>query len=181
MELNNNRDSKSQKRQQILDALPHIRRFAISLSKCQADGDDLLQATVERVLNKDVPENVDMKKWMFRICKNIWIDEIRSRQIRQKAIENQNITIHDRPESEKEIMDKLKLAQVTAAMNKLPDEQRTVLSLIAIEGYSYKDVAEILETPIGTVMSRLARARKNLAAQFSDSDKPFSTSQAFKA
>lgn len=181
MESSKSSDNKGSERQQMLDALPHVRRFAVSLSRCRADGDDLLQATVERVLKKGVPEDVDMRKWMFRICKNVWIDEIRARQVRQRAVEGQDITIHDRPESETEIMDKLKLAQVTEAMNELPDEQRTVLSLVAIEGYSYKDAAEILETPIGTVMSRLARARKNLAAQFSDGSGPFSPAQAFRA
>lgn len=168
-------------RRQMLDALPHVRRFAISLSHSRADGDDLLQSTVERVLKKGVPEDVDMRKWMFRVCKNIWIDEIRARKVRQRAAEGQDITIHNRPESETEIMDKLKLTQVKAAMDNLPDDQRAALSLVAIEGYSYKDTAEILGTPIGTVMSRLARARKNLAIQFSDGGKPFSPSQAFRA
>jgi len=181
MESNKGPDSENSERQQMLAALPHVRRFAISLAGSRADGDDLLQTTVERVLTKGVPEDVDMRKWMFRICKNIWIDEIRARNVRQRAAEGQDITIHDRPEGETEIMDKLKLAQVTAAMDNLPDEQRTVLSLVAIEGYSYKDTAEILETPIGTVMSRLARARKNLAAQFSDGSGPFSPAQAFRA
>jgi len=168
-------------RQDMLDALPHLRRFAISLSGNQADGDDLLQTTVERVLKKGAPKDVDIRKWMFRICKNIWIDEIRSRQVRTRAVESQDITIHDRPESEQEIMDKLKLAQVKTAMKKLPDEQRAVLSLVAIEGYSYKDTAEILDTPIGTVMSRLARARKNLAGQFSEGAGPFTPAQAYRA
>jgi len=176
MESNN-----SKSKQEMLDALPHVRRFAISLSRSRFDGDDLLQSTVERVLKKGVPENVDMRKWMFRVCKNIWIDEIRARKVRRRAAEGQDITIHNRPESEVEIMDKLKLAQVKTAMDNLPDDQRVTLSLVAIEGYSYKDTAEILETPIGTVMSRLARARKNLASQFSDGGKPFSPTQAFRA
>ncbi|PHR62550.1 MAG: RNA polymerase subunit sigma-70 [Robiginitomaculum sp.] len=170
-------------RQQMLAALPHVRRFAISLSRNEADGDDLLQTTVERVLTRATPEGVDMKKWMFRICKNIWIDEIRARQVRSRAADNQDITIHDTANSEDKIMNRLKLAKVQMAMTELPDEQRLVLSLVAIEGLSYKDAASVLGTPIGTVMSRLARARKNLAARFApDPDStPFSTKDAFRA
>ncbi len=173
--------SKDNQRAQILEALPHVRRFSISIAGNQADGDDLLQMTVERVLVKGAPKDVDMKKWMFRVCKNIWIDEIRSRQVRQKASLGQDITIHDRPEGEQEIMDKLKLKKVKSAMNALPDDQRAVLALVAIEGCSYKETSEILDTPIGTVMSRMARARKNLAEQFSEGPHPFTPSQAYRA
>lgn len=168
-------------RQEMLDALPHLRRFAISITGNYADGDDILQTTVERVLKKGVPPGADMKKWMFRICKNVWIDEIRAKKVRMRVVEEQEIPIHDQPESEQEIMNKIKLKQVEKAMTTLPENQRIVLSLVAIEGYSYKDTAEILETPIGTVMSRLARARINLAAQFSDGSGLMSPSQAFKA
>jgi RNA polymerase sigma-70 factor (ECF subfamily) len=170
-------------RQQMLAALPHVRRFAISLSRSEADGDDLLQATVERILTRTTPEGVDMKKWMFRICKNIWIDEIRSRQVRTRAASSQDIKIHDRPDAEDEIMGRLKLAKVCSAMDELPDDQRIVLSLVAIEGLSYKETASVLDAPIGTIMSRLARARKNLAARFSPDpgSEPFTPNDAYRA
>ncbi len=150
----------------MLAVLPNVRRFAISISGNHFDGDDLLQVTVERVLTKGVPDNVDMKKWMFRVCKNIWIDKLRHEKVKQRAAEGQDITIHNRPESEQEIMDKLQLDSVKKAIDKLPDSQKTVLVLVTIEGYSYKETAEILDIPVGTIMSRLARARKALAKQF---------------
>ena len=170
-------------REKLLAALPHVRRFAISLSGNHADGDDLLQATVERVLKKGAPDNVDMKKWMFRICKNIWIDGYRAKKVREKAALGQDITIHDQPDGEAVIMDRLKLKEVTTAMKTIPDDQRIVLSLIAIEGMSYKEAAKMLEIPIGTIMSRLARARQNLSAQLLDSAgrSSSSTSDAFRA
>lgn len=174
---------KNQERREMLEVLPHIQRFAVSLTRNRADADDLLQNTVERVLKKGTPDDVDMKKWMFRVCKNIWIDEIRARKVRERAAESGNITLHDRPEWEAEIMGRLKLKQVKDAMENLPDEQRLVLSLVTIEGFSYKEAAEILETPIGTIMSRLARARRNLANMFTPNPNtsPYSTNDAFKA
>lgn len=166
-----NRDGQT-KRQQILEVLPHIQRFAISLTRNRADADDLLQNTVERVLSKGTPDGVDMKKWMFRVCKNIWIDEIRATRIRETAVKSGNITLHDRPDWETEIMGRLKLKQIREAMEALPEDQRLVISLISIEGYSYKEAADILETPIGTIMSRLARARKNLVQLLASPDNP---------
>ncbi|MCF6219805.1 MAG: sigma-70 family RNA polymerase sigma factor [Robiginitomaculum sp.] len=173
----------NQERKEMLEVLPHIQRFAVSLTRNRADADDLLQNTVERILKKGIPDDADMKRWMFRVCKNIWIDEIRARRVRNNATDSGNITLHDRPEWEREVMGRMKLKQVKDAMENLPDEQRIVLSLITIEGFSYKEAAEILETPIGTIMSRLARARRNLANMFTPdpSTSPYSTNDAFRA
>ncbi|HFB54391.1 MAG TPA: sigma-70 family RNA polymerase sigma factor [Hellea balneolensis] len=173
----------NEERQEMLDVLPHIQRFAVSLTRNRADADDLLQTTVERVLVKGTPDGVNMKKWMFRICKNIWIDEIRSRKVRERAVESGDITLHDRPDWETEIMGRLKLKQVKDAMETLSDDQRLVLSLVAIEGFSYREAADVLELPVGTVMSRLARARRNLADMFApdSGSTPFSSHDAFRA
>lgn len=160
----------AQIQQQIIAQLPSLRRFAISIAGTRYDGDDLLQATVERVLIKGAPIDVDIKKWMFRICKNIWIDEVRARQVRQREAQGQNIDIHDKPDGEARIMDSITLDNVYAAMQKLPDEQRVALSLVAVEGLSYKNAAEVLQVPIGTIMSRIARARKHLADLLSPVD-----------
>ena len=173
----------NQERKDMLEVLPHIQRFAVSLTRNRADAEDLLQNTVERVLKKGTPDGVNMKKWMFRVCKNIWIDEMRARKVRQKAAESGDITLHDRPEWESEIMGRLKLTQVKTAMENLPDEQRIVLSLVSIEGFSYKEASEILDAPIGTIMSRLARARRNLANMFTPDPhrSPPTTHDAFRA
>jgi RNA polymerase sigma-70 factor (ECF subfamily) len=148
---------------QIIALVPMIRRFAYSLTGNQHDADDLLQNTIERILTKGVPENVELNKWMFRVCRNLWIDEYRSRKVRQTAAKSPELTENQIVNEEKQQNDKISLQQVNNAMDVLPHEQRSILSLVAIQGMSYKEVSETLEIPIGTVMSRLSRARISLS------------------
>ncbi|WP_426358096.1 RNA polymerase sigma factor [Pseudocolwellia sp. HL-MZ19] len=148
---------------QIIALVPMIRRFAYSLTGNQHDADDLLQNTIERILTKGVPANVELNKWMFRVCRNLWIDEYRSRKVKQTAAESPELTENQIVNEEKQQNDKISLQQVNNAMDVLPHEQRSILSLVAIQGMSYKEVSETLEIPIGTVMSRLSRARISLS------------------
>lgn len=150
-------------RQQIVSNIARLRRFAFALTGTVHDADDLLQGTVERVLRKGAPRDADLARWMFRVCKNIWIDEIRARRVRAAAVENGKVEVAQPVDGERLVMGRLTLAQVNGSMEQLPDGQRSVLSLVALEGYSYRETAEILEMPIGTVMSRLARARQTLS------------------
>lgn len=145
--------------------MPDLRRFAISVAGNVADGDDLLQSTVERVLSRDVPLQADMKKWGFRICKNLWIDQYRAAKVRHRAADGLKLEYGSQLDGEKIAHAKLRLAKAKNLIMSLPDDQRMVMTLIAIDGYSYKEASDILETPIGTVMSRLSRARKSLSAQ----------------
>lgn len=150
-------------RQDIVEALPRLRRFAYSLTGARHDADDLLQATVERLLERGVPKDASVQKWAFRVCKNIWIDEIRARQVRRNAAESGKIGGETATDGERVVMEKVTFAQVNEAMAKLPDEQRAALSLVALEGLSYAEAAETLGAPIGTIMSRIARARRALS------------------
>ncbi|KMT65904.1 RNA polymerase sigma factor [Catenovulum maritimum] len=143
--------------------VPMIRRFAFSLTGNQHDADDLLQNTVERVLAKGVPEDVDLNKWVFRVCRNLWIDEYRSRKVRQTAAESPELSQYSEVSAEHVMQQKLSLQQINTAMDVLPNDQRSIISLVAIQGMSYKEVAETLSVPLGTVMSRLARARASLS------------------
>lgn len=149
-------------RQKITEVLPRIRRFAYSLTGTKADADDLLQATVLRLLERSVPGNVDLAKWAFRVCKNIWVDELRARNVRTRAATSGNIVDRESYDGQKSVMDKLVLSEINDALNQLPDEQRAVLVLVTVEGYSYADAADVLDTPVGTVMSRISRARATL-------------------
>lgn len=151
-------------RREILRVLPDIRRFAISLTGNTADGDDLLQTTIEKVLVKGVPDKVDVKRWMFRVAKNKRIDDMRAQKVRRDAAQNELLSINDVADSESMLINRLTLASVIKNIQDLPENQRAALYLVAIEGYSYKDVSELLDIPIGTVMSRLARARKALSS-----------------
>jgi RNA polymerase sigma-70 factor (ECF subfamily) len=134
----------------------------MSLTSDPADADDLLQVTVERLLSKGMPADAHVAKWAHRVCRNLWIDEIRSRDVRSRyalaegAVDGVGTTSSNSDES-------VQLDRVSAAMERLPPEQRAALVQVAVEGCSYAEAAALLEVPIGTIMSRVARARKALA------------------
>lgn len=150
----------------MLEALPRVRRFAVSLTGNRHDADDLLQNTVERVLQGKVPAGAEVLRWMFRVCRNLWIDELRSREVRGRAattLAEERDEVCEPASAGESAVDAVYLEQVQAAAATLSGEQRAVLSLVAVEGFSYREAAETLEIPVGTVMSRLARARAALA------------------
>ncbi|MEH6586008.1 MAG: RNA polymerase sigma factor [Halioglobus sp.] len=153
-------------REAIMAELGGLRRYCYSLTGSAADADDLLQITVEKLLQKGMPGDAHPAKWSYRVCKNVWIDELRSRNVRQRypSIADEDDASH----TTEEVADgERELAAVLVALRKLPDEQRLTLTLVTIEGKTYAEAAEILEVPVGTVMSRIARARKNLLQHYS--------------
>ena len=149
----------------MLDALPRVRRFALSLTGNREDADDLLQSTVLRVLGRGLPEGADVLRWMFRVARNLWIDEVRSRRVRLDAAGRSEPEDEATVDGEDAAIAGLQMREIGDAMTSLPEEQRALLSLVAIEGLTYREAAEVLEIPIGTVMSRLARARAGMAAR----------------
>lgn len=150
-------------KQQLRELLPALRRFAISLCGNVADADDLLQSTLERLLRHGVPNDVAIMPWAFKICRNLWLDEHRARKVREKATQQPELQEQALDESADAHANRIAVTEVEAALAQLPDEQRTLIALIAVQGLSYKQAAAILEIPKGTVMSRLARARTKLA------------------
>jgi RNA polymerase sigma factor (sigma-70 family) len=149
-------------KKELTALMPALRRFAYSLTGSPHDADDLLQNTIERVLSRDMPEDVELAKWVFRVCRNIWIDEYRARKIRNNAAQLPELE-EPTVDGENIIYNQITLCEVNTAMDKLPDDQRSILALVAVQGMSYKEVAETLSIPMGTVMSRLARARVALS------------------
>jgi len=148
----------------LVSLLPRLRRFAHALSRSSADADDLTQATVERAIrSRDqwIP-GTRLDSWLYRIMRNLWIDTARSRSRKAKfeaaPEEAANVGADGATEASAE------LARVMAAMQQLPDEQREVVSLILVEGFGYREAAELLELPIGTISSRLVRGRTALLA-----------------
>ena len=154
-------------REALMAELGGLRRFCYSLTGSAADADDLLQATVEKLLHKGMPEDAHPAKWSYRVCKNVWIDEIRSREVRQRYTQSSvdddeaSLSAEEAADGEREI------AAVSRALEQLPEEQRLALTLVAVDGKTYAEAAEILEVPVGTIMSRIARARKNLMKTYS--------------
>lgn len=147
--------------------LPRLRRFARSITFHREDADDLVQVAMERALGRSeqFTEGTRLDSWMFRIVKNAWIDEVRSRVRRDRVFA---------PEEEGELVgdDSAEAHQqrlaVQKAMSLLSEEHRLVVGLVLVDGMSYKDAAEALEIPIGTLTSRLARAREALQKLLSD-------------
>ncbi len=155
-------------REVILADLSPLRRFCLSLTGSQADADDLLQSTVERLLDKGMPADANATKWAYRVCKNLWIDELRSREVRQRDPGLADDHFDTAPSAEESATGQRQMLAVGEALEKLPHDQRLALTLVAVEGKTYAEAAEILEVPMGTIMSRISRARKQLAETIED-------------
>jgi RNA polymerase sigma-70 factor (ECF subfamily) len=150
-------------RAQLAELLPRLRRFARVITRNVADADDLVQVSVEKALVRAEQWRPGSKldSWMFGIMKNTWIDEIRARRRRERvhAPEEAGLGVGDASAAARDIA-----LSVQAAMSRLPEEQRMAIALVLVEGLSYKDAAESLGIPIGTLTSRLARGREALQA-----------------
>ena len=154
----------------LLAGLGGLRKFCFSLTGNAADADDLLQTTVERVLDKGMPEDAHAAKWAYRICKNAWIDELRSREVRGRYPQARSRATGCAPSAEQAASGEREIAAVSEALDKIPPDQRLALTLVAIEGKTYAEAAQILEVPVGTIMSRIARARRNLMETYDPSN-----------
>ncbi|MFU8823652.1 sigma-70 family RNA polymerase sigma factor [Yoonia sp.] len=156
-------------RHDLIALLPRLRRFARGLAGAADQADDLVQASVEKALrNLDgFTTGTRMDAWMFRIIRNTWIDTVRaSRETVDYDAEAANTIIGSDGRTTTEA--RLHLAEVRRAMASLPEDQRAVLMLVCVEGLRYREVAEVLDIPEGTVMSRLSRARLALAEKLKD-------------
>jgi RNA polymerase sigma-70 factor, ECF subfamily len=151
---------------QLIAVLPRLRRFARGLTGAAAEADDLVQAACERALAREhqFQEGTRFDSWMFRIVQTVWIDQLRARDVRKEDGDVAEERLgSDAPV--RRIEARLALSEVRLAVERLPPEQRSVLMLVTVEGLSYKEAAEAAGVPVGTIMSRLARARIALHQQ----------------
>lgn len=149
---------------QLIALLPRLRRYALKLSRSADLADDLVQSACERALRTAAkPGDAPLDAWMFRILRNLHFDRLRHDQARGIAvdIDEQHELAHQDGSAASDA--RLVLDRVRDAIDRLPAEQREVLLLVCMEGLAYRDAAEVLGVPVGTVMSRLARARLKLA------------------
>jgi RNA polymerase sigma-70 factor (ECF subfamily) len=155
-------------RDEIIDTLPRLRRFARSLARDAQDADDLVQIAVERALGAahQIRPDSRVAGWLFGILRNAWIDECRSRRRREPLQGPQELgeRVSD-PASGSDA----ELLCLQDALSRLPQEQRLAVSLVLIEGFSYKEAAQIMNVPIGTLTSRLWRGREALQQTLSQS------------
>ena len=148
---------------QMIDVMPRLRRFVLTLTRSDSDADDLTQATVERAISRisqwDPATRLD--SWLYRIAQNLHLNEMRSRSVRQRGLKAIETTTCGSVEGGAEAASDL--SRMRDRIRALPPEQRQVLLLVAVEGYRYAEAAEIVGVPVGTITSRLARARTALA------------------
>lgn len=155
---------------ELLAILPRLRRFAAGLAGNSADGDDLCQMSIERALvyRQQWNEGTRLDSWMYRILRNIWIDEGRkaSRRMQTFVAEEAGAAVGGDGAQEAAV----ELSHVDRAMQRLPVDQREAVLLVMVEGYAYKEAAEIIGCPVGTLNSRLVRGRDALMAMLGKSD-----------
>lgn len=156
-------------RAELIQLLPRLRSFARSLTGAADQADDLVQTGIEKALRNldSYTPGTRLDAWMFRILRNAWIDTVRAR--RNTAEYDVDLAEAVAGEDGRATTEaRLHLAEVRRAMDQLPEEQRSVLMLVCVEGMRYREVAQALDIPQGTVMSRLSRARLALAERLKD-------------
>ncbi|WP_175721105.1 sigma-70 family RNA polymerase sigma factor [Burkholderia anthina] len=148
----------------LLVWLPHLTRYARALTGDRAWADDLVQDTLERALNRPPRDGGNLRAWLLTLLRHRFIDQLRAR--REIAVDDATAPWQTMAAPDDEVGG-LMLRDVQRALYRLPVEQREVLLLVALEALSYRDAAQVLGVPVGTVMSRLSRAREQMRALLS--------------
>ncbi len=148
---------------QLVELLPRLRRFALVLTRSADAADDLVQGSVARALERreQWEDGTRLDRWVFQIIKSVWLNSLKSARIRQMD----SLDDHADPrglDGASAMEAKLTLDEVRATFAGLPQAQQEALLLVCVEGYSYKEAAELLDLPMGTVVSRIARGRQAL-------------------
>lgn len=158
-------------KREMIALLPRLRRFARTLTRSVPEADDLVQEACLRALSRadqwDPAQPAD--RWLFRITRNIWISEIRKRNVRigegQVPAEDSNeLVTQETGEAG------VAAAELRGHIAALPSELASVLLTVSVEGYSYAEAAELFDIPVGTVMSRIHRARKTLGKRIAETE-----------
>jgi len=154
-------ESSQNVREQLAALLPRLRRFGRTLARHREDADDLVQIALERALTRtdQWQPGTRLDSWMFRIMQNAWIDETRARERRGQTFVAEEEGEHVGVSTTDAQIDAIAVRKAVAQLN---DDQRAVVGLVLVEGLPYKEAAEVLDVPIGTLTSRLARARETL-------------------
>ena len=155
----------------VIPLMPNLYSAALRMTRNPSDAEDLLQETYLRAFRgfSGFAEGTNIKAWVYRILTNTYINSYRKKQREPQTVSGDDLDewyLYDRIEAEDsaeaEVLESLPEAEVKAALESLPEGFRLAVWLVDVEGFSYKEAAEILEVPVGTVMSRLHRGRKSL-------------------
>lgn len=152
----------SDKTEAVLKEMPRLRRYALVLTGDRTPADDLVQDTVERAISRLHlwRSGSNMRSWLFTIMHNLHVNNVRQsiRRGTETQVSDHDAALVTKPSQGDHVL----IREMSEAIDHLSVEQREVLVFVVLEGMSYREVADVLDIPIGTVMSRLARARDYL-------------------
>ena len=154
-------------RQSVEAAVPALRRYARALTHDAELADDLVQDTLERALTKFHlwQPGSNLRAWLFTIMHNVFINQMRSQAANMTTgLDDEDVPLTARPTQN----DWLEVRDLQSALMRLPKEQRELLLLVGLEQMTYVEASDVLGIPMGTVMSRLSRAREHLRALLTD-------------
>ena len=149
-------------RQDIVAEIPRLRRYARALTGDAVRADDLVQDTLERALRKwSLWRPGNLRAWLFSIMHNLFVNQVRN----PRSVDCPGDDVLPDMPTRATQSDALELRDFARSLSRLPEEQREVVLLVALEDLSYEDTAKVLGVPVGTVMSRLSRGRERLRLQ----------------
>lgn len=148
----------------LVNEMDHLRKFALRLTNNTSDADDLLQATVLRAMEKKhlFQKDTDLFKWTSKIMFNLFVSDYRRKRKFETQYDPESYLENESIEAPQQ--DQAELSQVASAMSRLSEDHKEILILVCVQGMQYQEVADMLSIPVGTVRSRLSRARENLQA-----------------
>jgi len=151
-------------RARMVELLPRLRRYALVLTRDLEKADDLVQETCVRALSRldQWQPGTRLDSWLYRIAQNLWLDRKRAEKVRGVQVDVESVVGLQGVDGRAVTEARLTLETVARHMQILSPEQQLLVVLVSIDGLTYKEAADALEIPIGTVMSRLARARRTL-------------------
>lgn len=151
-------------RTEMIGCLPRLRRFALALTGEPESADDLVQETCLRALSRvdQFQQGTRLDSWMFKIAQNAWLDRMRSKTARGQHLNIDEAPVLQDAVGQNRIESHIEIREVSRAIGQLPQELQMLVMLVCVDGRSYRETSDMLSMPIGTVMSRLARARRLL-------------------
>ena len=159
-------DAKGLPHPELVAAIPRLRRYARVLTGDAVRADDLVQDTLARAWEKRHlwREGSDLRAWLFTIMHNVHVNQIAMarREASNVSLDDDAGSVSWQPPVRANQLERVELMEIVEQMGRLPGDQREVLMLAAVEEMRYEDIASVLAIPIGTVMSRLSRAREKL-------------------
>lgn len=155
---------------ELEQCIPALRRYAYSLLHQQDEADDLVQDCLERALKKQSlwQQGSSLRAWLFTMQHNIFINKLRSKGRQPEMTAETESLSHQLEPDQTDVL----IHDINFCMQQLPEDQQQVLLLVTVEGFTYKQVGKIMNIPLGTVMSRLSRARKTLQKIMNGETKP---------